>query len=186
MAQELGGRVRELRQQAGLSTVEFAWRLKLATESSVYKLETGRSQPSLPLLLRIADVLQASIDYLLGLTTDPQKPTMVELVEAPSIGDTESEEPAARLFGQKLLALRLRAGWSQNELAHRLGHGSHVYLNRVEAGMKQPSLGLAIATAQLFAVSSDFLLRDSIPVDAVQAQLHDIDTRGAISGEPDE
>lgn len=68
-------------------------------------------------------------------------------------------------FGNKLRALRRRAGLSQQELAQRVGYQSHSYISEIEKGWKDPSVALVLATADLFEVTTDVLLRDNITLD---------------------
>jgi transcriptional regulator with XRE-family HTH domain len=55
--------------------------------------------------------------------------------------------------------LRKQHGWSQSELAERLGF--HLtYVNRVETGKQVPALEFVVKAARLFGVSVDQLLAD--------------------------
>jgi transcriptional regulator with XRE-family HTH domain len=70
------------------------------------------------------------------------------------------EEPVAPSLGGKVRQLRKEAGWSQSELAERLGF--HLtYVNRVETGKQVPSLEFIVKAARTFAVSVDQLLAES-------------------------
>lgn len=69
-----------------------------------------------------------------------------------------------QLFGEKLRRLRRGHNLTQTELAVRLGIGSQSFVAHLEAGRKDPSIMLAIQIADLFGVSLDYLLRDTIPV----------------------
>ena len=51
------------------------------------------------------------------------------------------------------------------ELATQLGYSSHTYLSEVERGWKEPSLSLVLAVADLFGVTTDALLRDTVMLD---------------------
>lgn len=70
-------------------------------------------------------------------------------------------------FGQKMLALRKQRGMSLQHLADALGYTGTAYLSRVETGQRQPSLELAMKLADLFEVTVDQLVRDSIDVQIV-------------------
>lgn len=62
-------------------------------------------------------------------------------------------------LGTKIRELRKRQGWSQTELAERLGF--HLtYVNRVETGKQAPSLEFIVKAARTFGVSIDLLLAD--------------------------
>lgn len=55
--------LRELRERAHLSQEQLAQRAGV-TGSTIYKLETGRVQPSYPTLKRLSEVLGVSIDEI--------------------------------------------------------------------------------------------------------------------------
>ena len=63
VAMALGERIRELRKEAGWSQAELGKRI--GTDSQyVSRYETGRITPSADALVRLADVLELSTDYL--------------------------------------------------------------------------------------------------------------------------
>lgn len=68
-------------------------------------------------------------------------------------------------FGAKLRTLRKRRRLTLQELATQLGYSSHTYLSEVERGWKEPSLNLVLAVADLFGVTTDALLRDTVMLD---------------------
>lgn len=61
----LSERIRQLRQDRGLSQVDLARRLNV-TKQSVSNWENDNIQPSIEMLQRIADIFSVSTDYLLG------------------------------------------------------------------------------------------------------------------------
>jgi transcriptional regulator with XRE-family HTH domain len=72
----------------------------------------------------------------------------------------------AHLFGQKLRHLREQHGLTQVELAQRLHNTSQAHLSNLETGRFAPSLDLIALLANTFDVTSDYLLRDNVPVQA--------------------
>ena len=62
----LNQRIRLLRQARNMSQVELANRLGV-TKQSVSNWENDNIQPSIEMLLRLADVFSVSTDYLLGI-----------------------------------------------------------------------------------------------------------------------
>jgi len=80
-----------------------------------------------------------------------------------------------RLFGEKLRYLRQQQGMTQAELAHRLGLASHGHVTNLETGRDSASLELTVRIAQVCHVVIDYLIRDTIPVEAVTFS---VDTRG--------
>jgi transcriptional regulator with XRE-family HTH domain len=70
-----------------------------------------------------------------------------------------------RLLGEKLRYLRTQRQMTQVELAQRLGLARQGYVSNLEAGRKMPSLDLVVQIADLFGVTTDYLLRDMVPVE---------------------
>src|SRR5687768_9854733 len=72
-------------------------------------------------------------------------------------------------FAEKLRSLRQQRGLTQLELARQLGLAAHVRITQLESvqasGRMSPSLELVVRLATVFGVSTDYLLRDTIPVD---------------------
>ena len=66
-------------------------------------------------------------------------------------------------FGPTLAALRAARGWSQTELATRLGLQSHAHISNLEAGRKAPSLDLLLRIAAVFEVPLATLLPERDP-----------------------
>jgi len=66
-----GDRLREIREQRGVSQTELAQRCNIG-EKGIWRYENGQGDPSADILARIARELDASADYLLGLTETPQ------------------------------------------------------------------------------------------------------------------
>ena len=62
-------------------------------------------------------------------------------------------------IGEKILNMRKARGWSQEELAERVGV-SRQAVSRWESGTAKPDADKIIAICDLFGVSADYLLRD--------------------------
>lgn len=91
-----------------------------------------------------------------------------------------------QLFADKLSYLRQQRGMTKTELAEMLSLASHAHIANLEAGRDTPSLSLVINIALLFAVSTDYLLRNDLPVDyqegektAMRYKSEDLSTFGA-------
>lgn len=63
-------------------------------------------------------------------------------------------------MGASIKQLRLKAGYTQEELAEELDFG-HEYISRVETGKKKPSWRFIVAFANLLDVAPDELLRQT-------------------------
>ncbi len=70
-----------------------------------------------------------------------------------------------KLFGQKLRYLRNLHNLTQADLGERLGPVTQTFVSHLEAGRKEPSIDLVLKVADMFQVTLDYLLRDSIPVE---------------------
>jgi len=69
-------RVKDLRFKRNLEPIDLAYRAGIS-EGYVYRIES-KDPPSVgaPILARLADILDTSSDYLLGLTDNPARPDM--------------------------------------------------------------------------------------------------------------
>ena len=91
-------RLRLARRARHLRQVELARMLKLKP-SSIAHLESGRTLPGLPNLFLIAQALEVSTDFLLGLedTLNHQEdPTLTELLQAYAVMSSDDRELVLR------------------------------------------------------------------------------------------
>lgn len=65
------------------------------------------------------------------------------------------------ILADKIIDLRKKNGWSQEELAEQLGV-SRQSVSKWESGMSVPDLNKIIAMSELFCVSTDYLLKDQL------------------------
>ena len=79
-------RLKQLRKEMGLSQKSLSEHLGV-TQQAVGKWETGRSSPEPATLARLAELLETSADYLLGISEQPAEPA------APSLPYGESPIP---------------------------------------------------------------------------------------------
>ena len=70
-------------------------------------------------------------------------------------------------MGEKILNMRKARGWSQEELADRVGV-SRQAVSRWESGSAKPDADKIIVICDLFGISADYLLRDSYTGEAGQ------------------
>ena len=83
------------------------------------------------------------------------------------------------ILAEKIMSLRKRLGWSQEELANRLGV-SRQSVSKWESAAAVPDVGKITQMSDLFGVSTDYLLKDDMP-DDVLAVLPRSTTSGSIS-----
>ena len=67
----LGTRIKELRKEFGLSQVELALRMEV-TKQTISNWENENIQPSIDMLVGLANVFNVTTDYLLGLDDVPR------------------------------------------------------------------------------------------------------------------
>lgn len=65
--------------------------------------------------------------------------------------------------GEKLMELRRKQGWSQEELAERLGV-SRQAVSKWESGQTLPDMDKVLLLSEIFSVSTDYLLKEDITV----------------------
>ena len=65
------------------------------------------------------------------------------------------------ILADKIMTLRKKCGWSQEDLADQLGI-SRQSVSKWESGMSIPDLEKIVKMSSLFGVSTDYLLKDEI------------------------
>lgn len=154
-------RLRALRQAHGLTQAALAQLLGLAHQGHISNLEAGRKSPSIDVVVRVADLFGVTTDHLLRGS------------DADSIGNVSPKNQSVvsslfpRLFGAKLRYLRLQHHVLQSDLAQQLDLARQGYISNLENNRTEPSLDLVVRVADRFGVSTDYLLRDTVAVDAV-------------------
>lgn len=63
-------RLKELRKSKNINQQKLALKLNI-TQAAVSKYELGLSEPDISTLIKIADIFNVSIDYLIGLSDKP-------------------------------------------------------------------------------------------------------------------
>ncbi len=76
------------------------------------------------------------------------------------------------IFADKLIQLRKRNGWSQEELAEQL-RVTRQSVSKWEGGQSIPDLDRLLALSQLFGVSTDYLLKDELEQPDAEARTQD-------------
>ncbi|MCD8187446.1 MAG: helix-turn-helix domain-containing protein [Ruminococcus sp.] len=87
-------RIKELRNSLGINQVEFGRRLNV-TKQCISNWENGNIQPSIDMLIKIAQTFSVSSDYLLGLndkcTLDAEGLTNEQIIHIRNIIDDFKE-----------------------------------------------------------------------------------------------
>jgi transcriptional regulator with XRE-family HTH domain len=86
-----------------------------------------------------------------------------------------------QIFGDKLRLLRRQRGFTQTDLARDLGLATHSHVSYLERNRSAPSLDLVLRLADVFNVTTDYLLRDVIPADQPQASVASSQTAHTLS-----
>ena len=67
----LSKRIEQIRTSNGLNQIEFAKKIGLNSSASISQYESGDRVPSDEIKLKICEVFKCSMDYLMGLTDEP-------------------------------------------------------------------------------------------------------------------
>jgi transcriptional regulator with XRE-family HTH domain len=158
MSRLFSKKLRLLRQRHALTQIALAKSLGLSGQAHMANLEADRDLPSLDLVIRVARFFDVTTDYLLrdAITTE----------DAPNsaISSLRYEPGLPKLLGNKLRVLRLQKGWGQTEMARNLRLARRGYISNLETGRKTPSIELVVQIADLFEVTTDYMLCDTIPI----------------------
>lgn len=84
------------------------------------------------------------------------------------------------LFGAKLRYLRVQHGVAQAELARQLAL-SRYQINNLESGRRSPSYAVVVQVGDIFAVSCEYLLRDTVPLEAADEHQRVVSGPGAFN-----
>ena len=175
---KFGARLKELREQAGLSQGELANKVGV-NFTYLSKIESGvRPPPSEKVILRLAEVLDADRDELMTLAGKVPSDIAEMLKNRETLqflrsGRTRKKIRSANKkesFNIRLKELREQAGLSQRELANRVGV-SFTYLSKIESGvMPPPSENVIVRLVEVLDADRDELmsLAGKIPSDIAQ------------------
>ena len=137
-----------LRKKKGLTQQEVAEFFEMS--QSVYqKWESGNRKPSYENLSMLACMFDVSLDYLLGDYLEISKERYLKLKK-------QKEEEKKNLFSVRLKELRLQHGFSQEELAEKIGIKQNSYSDW-EHGKSKPNYEKLEKIADFFGVSLDWL-----------------------------
>lgn len=160
MPRSFGEKLRYLRQRSGVTQAKLARHLNVS-RAYINNLEAGRKLPSPEFTVHIAEVFAISTDYLLRDSIPVE--SMLLLPELYGI----VEGKPARLFGAKLRHLRATKHLTQTQLVEQLGLRSQAHVSLLESGVNEPSLSFILQIADLFGVTTNYLLLDTIAIEAV-------------------
>jgi len=152
-----GKKLRYLRLQHNITQADLARRLGMK-RAHINNLEAGRRAASLDLVVQAADVFGVTSDYLL------RDAIPIEMVSSRMIAQPVASESPPRLLGSKLRYLRTERNLTQTDVATALGLAANAFVSLLEADKKEPSPDLVVQLADLFGVSTDYLVDDAIPV----------------------
>ncbi|MBK5077276.1 helix-turn-helix transcriptional regulator [Lactococcus lactis] len=138
-------RVRDLRSEAGYTQAKLGELVGVST-STIRKYETNKGKPKTKNLEKIAAVFNVSVSYLLG-ETDTRTPSNLDKID---------------ILSQRLKKLRIESGYTQKEIAQKLGitgSGYSKYGNGTEINL--PRTERLLKLAEIFNVSVSFLLGET-------------------------
>ena len=87
-------------------------------------------------------------------------------------------------LSEKIISIRKKAGWSQEELAERLGV-TRQSVSKWESAQSTPDIDKLVRMSQIFGVTTDYLLKDeledALPIDGNKAKLRRITLEEALN-----
>lgn len=89
---------------------------------------------------------------------------------SPRAGAASAESRLRRALGGRLARLREEHGWTQEEVAGRLGTSQHV-ISHYERGAHSPKLITLLRLRQLFSISLDYLVAGAAPGEIADIRL---------------
>jgi len=97
----LAENIRFLREQAGMTQAEFAEKLGGVSQSAVGNWETGKREPNISTVIRIADIFRVILDDLILQQLRPPKPFYASNLTYLREKNDMSLEDVAKLLGYK-------------------------------------------------------------------------------------
>lgn len=137
-------KLKVLRKKKGLTQQEVA-DLVHVDRVRITNWENGKREPNFENLSMLACIFDVSIDFLLSENLEISKETYLKL-----------KEEKKNLFSVRLKELRLQHGFSQEELAEKIGIKRNSYSDW-ENGKCKPNYEKLEKIADFFAVSLDWL-----------------------------
>ena len=139
-------RIREARKAKSLVMKELAQKIGV-TESTISMYENGKREPDFETLIRIADALDVSTDYLLGRSAPPLS------------SDTQVFSSPVGV-PNRIRQCREKAGLSQKYVADALGVAAPS-VSGWESGKTKPTMKNLISLAKLFNVPVEYIANTS-------------------------
>ncbi|HEM9366171.1 TPA: transcriptional regulator [Streptococcus agalactiae] len=136
-------KLREERKKRGYTQEEMAKLLAIG-QSAYAKWENGRTEPTLDNIIKLANILDVTVDYLLG-RSDNFSNTIV------------LSKNNMKSFSKRLKELRLEKNQTQQEVADKIGINRGSYSNW-EKGKREPSFSKLIELSKLLNTTPNYLL----------------------------
>lgn len=143
----LANRIKQLRQEEGLTQAEFGDRFGIV-KSTVSLYESGKSSPNDQIKSKICDYYNISMDYLLGLSNEKEKPPFLSVHRF----TTRAEDR-----GSGINYAIQKSGFSPAEVAKEIGINPNV-LDDICSGFLIPDNNTVQKLSALLNTSTDCLL----------------------------
>lgn len=136
-------KIKEIRTIKGMKQTELAELLN-TTQSNVARYERGDREPSLEMIVKIADIFSVSTDYLLGLTDN-------------KINKKELTSDDRHTMKTRFKEARELTGMTQTEFAEKLGKSVRA-VQTWEQGIREASYETLVSIEDICGVTTDFIL----------------------------
>jgi len=93
----VGDRIRERREELGMTQLELAKRLGYKTKSTITKIETNINSPTMPMVAKFAEALMVEPSYLMG-WEDPETSSFYPDPTVAALADRLKDDPDYRVL----------------------------------------------------------------------------------------
>ncbi|MCJ1783127.1 helix-turn-helix domain-containing protein [Mammaliicoccus sciuri] len=136
MRNDLGKKIKNIRQEHGLNLREFGEKINNSSDSLVSRWEKGHSIPRQDRLKKIAEFANITVE---------------ELME-------EIEEPLHLLVGKRIISIRLKSGMTMENFGNYTNNANKSLVSKWERGMSLPNKLRLKKIAKLGNITVDELL----------------------------
>lgn len=156
MPDRFGAKLRYLREKRASTQIEVAEHLGIS-RAALTNLEAGRRFPRLvSFVLRTVYLFEVQSEYILN-----DAISLTDIRTSTTWPHT-ANQGTLLYFGDKLRQLRTFRSWTQVDLIRALNTKAQAHISLLESGQVPPSATLVIQVANLFSITSDDLLNDTI------------------------
>jgi transcriptional regulator with XRE-family HTH domain len=162
-------RLKKVRKDANLTLEELSniynkrYNGKIS-RGTLSKYENNKQEPLISVARNLSQILNVSVDYLLGNVTTPgiNASELVTWYDNPlsengkSFNIAESEKMSG--LGNRIFIMRKQLGWTQEELANKMRYKSKSSINKIELGLNDIPQSRIVQFANVLGTTPAYLM----------------------------